>query len=41
MGRDDRTAALLEDTMTPRTADADAVAVAVAAACMAIEFSYV
>ena len=35
VGRDDRTAALLEDAMTPRTADADAVAVA--AACMAIE----
>ena len=41
VGRDDRTAALLEDAMTPRTADADAVAVAVAAVCMAIEFSYV
>ena len=40
VGRD-RTAALLEDAMTPLTADADAVAVAVAAACMAIEFSYV
>ena len=38
VGRD-RTAALLEDAMTPRTADADAVAVA--AACMAIELSCV